>query len=231
MAANFFPASDRGHATYDWLSSYFYYSFASYYDPSRMGFGPLRVINDDTIAPSSGFPMHSHQNMEIITIVTSGTLIHKDSLGNTGHIDSGTIQVMSAGTGITHSEYNASPDKPLELFQIWIIPNQTGHQPRYQEQPFTTEPNIIQTLVGPEGSTQGALQIYQDASISKGSFTKDVKQEYSPRHTHGVKIVVISGTLSCQGYDLRGKDSIEITGQKKINLEITAGAEFLLFDM
>lgn len=226
-------ANERGSGEYGWLSTRYSFSFADWYDPSRMGFGALRVLNDDTIAPNSGFPMHSHRKMEIITIVMSGTLTHKDNLGNVGSLRSGEVQVMSAGDGITHSEYNASSEEPLSLFQIWITPARNIGNARYAQANLQDLDwsDALLPIAGPEGS--GApLTMAQDAYISRATldtaapFTYEFKKEGS-----GLFVLVIDGNVEVDGETLGRRDALEISDANKITFQTTTETDLLLIEV
>lgn len=194
-------ASTRGHADHGWLDTYHTFSFANYYDPQRVNFGRLRVLNDDTVAPGMGFGTHPHDNMEIISIPLEGDLEHRDSMGNVQVIRKGDVQVMSAGTGITHSEYNRNGDKPVKFLQIWVIPNKANVSPRYDQ--ITTDPqdrkNRFQQIVSPSPNDEGAW-INQNAWFSLGHLDKGVSLEYNVKDRYnGVYIFVLSGTVTVNG--------------------------------
>lgn len=227
-----YKAGDRGAGEYGWLSTRYSFSFANWYDPERMGFGKLRVLNDDTIAPASGFPMHSHRDMEIITIVTEGTLTHQDNLGNKGEVRAGDVQVMSAGTGVTHSEYNASASDPLSLFQIWIEPEQSGGDARYAQASFhapRSRAGFVH-LVGPLG-TPKVLTIQQQAHIFRGFLRRDETHAYRVRHKgNGVFIFVIQGELETSSETLSMRDAIGISGETEILLSTPSSADVLIIE-
>ena len=164
-------SSERGHADHGWLDSRFSFSFAEYHDPAHMGFRSLRVLNEDHIAPDSGFPTHPHREMEIITYVISGALTHRDSMGNEEALRAGMVQRMSAGTGITHSEYNASKEEPLHLIQIWILPGEPGLEPTYEDKPFPLEGRRNQLrLIGSRDARGDSVKIHQDVELYGGLF-------------------------------------------------------------
>lgn len=223
-------ASDRGRGDYGWLNTRYSFSFADWYEQSRMGFGVLRVINDDRIAPHSGFDTHGHRDMEIITIVREGVLTHRDSMGNTGVIGAGEVQVMSAGTGVTHSEKNEG-DVPVTLFQIWMLSKEGSIEPRYAQKYFPTSHNAISLLVAPT-DTHGALPINQDAYISRALLDKEHPFVYTLKDaTHGVYVFVVEGTLTIKNETLSDRDAIGIWGIKEINLATSAKAEVLIFEV
>lgn len=225
-------AEDRGKGEYGWLSTRYSFSFANWYNPARMGFGTLLVINDDRIEADNGFGEHQHDNMEIITIVMEGTLAHKDSMGNAGTVHAGEVQVMSAGTGITHSEYNASATEPLTLFQIWILPNAQGVEPRYAQQEFPVALGTgIMPLVGPLGKTE-VLGIHQDAYISKATLEAGAQLTYQlQREGNGIYALVVSGNPSVAGTFLRARDALGITEASAFELSADAPAEILIIEV
>lgn len=231
MAFTFIPSASRGGGDYGWLKTNYSFSFANYYEPSRMGFGALRVINDDWIAPNSGFGTHEHENMEIITIPLVGTLTHKDSLGTEATITVGEVQVMSAGTGVAHSEYNASETEALELFQIWIEPKSYSIAPCYDQKSFSfdEQKNTLFPIITPTGSG-GTLSIHQDAEVYLADYTKTSREEYSLAVNRGVYILVIEGGLSVLGQKLHKRDAISITQEESIQISIESGTRFLLID-
>lgn len=227
-------AATRGHADHGWLKSHHTFSFASYHDPARMHFGVLRVLNDDTVAAGMGFNTHPHDNMEIISIPLEGDLEHKDSMGNTTVIRNGDVQVMSAGTGIRHSEFNRNKDTLVKFLQIWVFPNKRDVQPRYDQ--ITLEPgkrhNKLQQILSPNPEDEG-VWIHQNAWFHLGAFDKGVKTSYSlkgPRN--GVYAFVLSGGFTVNGVSLEPRDGL---GLEQVNeLAITAGtdgAEILLMEV
>ncbi len=233
MITRLYPASSRGSADFDWLKTNYSFSFAYYQNPNRMGFGSFRVLNDDWIAPASGFPPHSHANMEIITIPFSGTLSHKDSAGGEGSIQAGEVQMMSAGTGVTHSEYNNDPEVPVELFQIWIEPNQMNVAPRYEERNFDFESvqNTIRTFITPDGANN-TLQIYQNAWLSWAHVSDGQDLTY---HLHGqaqgVFVIVIDGSAEIAGKHLARRDAIEVEQSEEISLTSSSEATVLIIEV
>ncbi|MBK5271822.1 MAG: pirin family protein, partial [Bacteroidia bacterium] len=202
-------AETRGHADHGWLNAWHSFSFAGYHDPSRVHFGVLRVLNDDTIAGGMGFGTHPHDNMEIITIPLSGQLEHRDSMGNTGVISKGEVQVMSAGTGIQHSEKNKNHNEPLKLLQIWVFPDQRNVEPRYDQKTFdlTTSKNNLLTIVSPMGEKEG-LNIHQHAWFSLGKLDKDFTITYELKDKqNGVYVFVIEGSVKINGESLNRRDA------------------------
>lgn len=227
-------ANSRGHANHGWLDTYHTFSFADYYDPDRMHFGALRVLNDDTVAGGMGFGTHPHDNMEIISIPTEGDLEHKDSMGNVQVIKHGDIQVMSAGTGVQHSEKNKSHDKPVKFFQIWVFPNKQNVTPRYGQIALNPadRKNKLQQIVSPD-ETEQATWIHQDAWFHLGSFDKGKQAEYTlKRKGDGVYAYVIEGEFSINGEKLGRRDGMGISDTDKINIEANSDkAELLLMEV
>lgn len=222
-------SADRGHAVHGWLDSYHSFSFANYYDPDWMGFGPLRVINEDRIEGSKGFDPHHHSDMEILTYVLSGALEHRDSLGNGSVIEPNKIQYMSAGSGITHSEFNPTPS-PVHLLQIWIEPNIYGAPPTYQEQTLKPIPsNTLDLIVSGDGRHQ-SVPIRQDADLYRGLFTKDASVEFTTKPHHTQWIQVIHGDLLVQNTLLSQGDACGISKEKAFSLTARTDVHFLLFE-
>lgn len=227
-------AATRGHASHGWLDSYHTFSFAGYYNPERMHFGALRVLNDDTVAAGMGFGTHPHDNMEIISIPTSGDLEHKDSMGNTQVIRQGDVQVMSAGTGIQHSEKNKNQDKEVKFFQIWVFPGKKNVMPRYDQKNFTDEEkrNKLLTVVSPIGTGDGGVQVHQDAWFSLGMLDKDVTASYELRKkTNGVYAFIIEGNVTINGQSLNRRDGLGITGADALNIKADSDSEILLMEV
>lgn len=227
-------ADTRGHADHGWLKAWHSFSFANWHDPERMHFGALRVLNDDTIAAGKGFGTHPHDNMEIITIVTEGALMHKDSMGNEGIIKAGDVQVMSAGTGVQHSEFNPDPEHRTKLFQVWLFPRKHGAAPRYDQ--ITLDPkegiNRFQQIVSPDPNDAGTW-IGQDAWFQLGKFDGGRPERYTiKRPANGVYVLVVSGSAVIQGQQLSPRDAIGISGVDALDI-ITGpeGAELLLIDV
>lgn len=212
-------ANDRGHAQHGWLDSYHSFSFANYFNPEKINFGALRVINEDRVLPGEGFGTHPHNNMEIISIPLSGTLEHKDSMGNTSVIRSGEIQVMSAGTGILHSEYNASHEELVHFLQIWVIPNQKSVTPRYQQITFDEKRlNEFQQIVSPNPDDEGAW-IHQQAWFSLGHFNELKPIEYKLHDVNnGVYAFIIQGEATVGNIKLLDQDALGITGESTIRI-------------
>ena len=226
-------ANTRGHADHGWLNAYHSFSFASWYNPERVQFGALRVLNDDTIAAGMGFGTHSHDNMEIITIPLEGDLAHKDSMGNTETIKSGDIQVMSAGTGVKHSEFNPNADQRTKLLQIWVYPNQQNVEPRYQQITLNPEDrkNKLQQILSPNADDSG-VWIHQDAWFYLGKFDKDFSAIYNlKKEGNGVYAFILSGTLTINGQELETRDGFGIWNNNSLEIKATSDAEFLLMEI
>ena len=226
-------ANTRGHADHGWLNAYHSFSFASWYNPERVQFGALRVLNDDTIAAGMGFGTHSHDNMEIITIPLEGDLAHKDSMGNTETIKNGDIQVMSAGTGVKHSEFNPNADQRTKLLQIWVYPNQQNVEPRYQQITLNPEDrkNKLQQILSPNADDSG-VWIHQDAWFYLGKFDKDFSAIYNlKKEGNGVYAFTLSGTLTINGQELETRDGFGIWNNNSLEIKATSDAEFLLMEI
>ncbi|HVM91037.1 MAG TPA: pirin family protein [Verrucomicrobiae bacterium] len=215
-------AQTRGHVQFDWLDTWHTFSFSHYYDPERMGFGALRVINDDTIAPGAGFDEHFHENMEIVTIPLSGTLEHKDSLGNKGQITAGEIQYMSAGHGILHAEYNPSKTEPVSLFQIWIIPEARNLKPAYVQTRIETPANRFTDL---------KLPLRQKAAFWLGRFDRETETRLDLRPGHGLFVMMIEGEAEA-GHEMLGRrDAIGVWNTDAVTIRAKAGASVLVIDI
>jgi quercetin 2,3-dioxygenase len=233
---NLIKSETRGQADHGWLKAKHSFSFAGYHDPARIHFGALRVLNDDTIAGGAGFGMHPHDNMEIITIPLSGALEHKDSMGNHGVIKAGDIQVMSAGTGIFHSEFNHNADEICTLFQIWLFPNKKNVTPRYDQQSISKEgrKNKFQRIVSPHGEThEGEMWIHQEAWFHLIDLSENTSVTYSTLgNNHGVYAMQIEGESNIESTLLKRRDAAEITECKSFT--ITSGnkpASLLLMEV
>lgn len=225
-------SEDRGHASLGWLDTRYSFSFADYHDPAHMGFGPLRVINDDHIAGGGGFPMHPHRDMEVVTYILDGALEHRDSLGNGSAIRRGDVQRMTAGTGIRHSEFNASATEPVHLLQIWILPEQKGLTPGYEQKTITdAEKRGRLALVACRDGRSGAVTIHRDADVYAALLGtgESVAHELSPGRAAWLQLA--SGAITVNGEDLREGDGASIDGGR---IEVAGAAplsEFLLFDL
>ncbi|WP_394758271.1 pirin family protein [Flavobacterium sp.] len=226
-------ANTRGHADHGWLNAYHSFSFASWYNPERVQFGTLRVLNDDTVAAGMGFGTHPHDNMEIITIPLEGDLAHKDSMGNTEVIKTGDVQVMSAGTGIQHSEFNPNADQQTKLFQIWLFPKTRNVEPRYQQITLdvTEQKNNFAQILSPNADDAG-VWIHQDAWFHLAYFEKDFSKTYElKKEGNGMYVFVISGTITVDGQELETRDGLGITDFKTLDIKATSDSKFLLMEI
>ncbi|MDC2824987.1 pirin family protein [Rodentibacter pneumotropicus] len=233
MKTVFHSANSRGNADHGWLKSRHTFSFANYYDSDRIHFGALRVINDDFVEGGLGFGTHPHDNMEIISIPLSGDLAHRDSMGNGSVIRHGDIQVMSAGTGITHSEMNPNVDTPVKFLQIWVFPNKRNVEPRYQQISLAegAKPNDFQQILSPNANDEG-VWIHQNAWFNLAKFDKGTAKEYRLNDTkNGVYIFVIKGSAKVAGFDLSERDGLGVWDVENFNVEATDDAEILLMEV
>lgn len=226
-------SESRGDANHGWLHSKHTFSFANYYNPERMHFGVLRVLNDDTVAAGMGFGTHPHDNMEIISIPLEGDLEHKDSMGNTTVIKNGDIQVMSAGTGIQHSEYNKNKDKAVKFLQIWVFPNKKNVTPRYDQITLKLEDrhNKLQQILSPNANDAG-VWIHQNAWFHLGKFDKGIATDYTFKgQGNGVYIFNLTGTLEVNGQLVETRDGFGIWDTDKINIKANTDSEFLIMEV
>lgn len=226
-------AASRGHASHGWLNSYHTFSFAGYQNPQRMHFGVLRVLNDDTVAAGMGFGAHPHDNMEIISIPLAGTLEHKDNAGNHGIIRSGDVQVMSAGTGIAHSEKNHSQSEEVKFLQIWLFPNQRGVQPRYDQQTFRPEGrhNQFQQVLSPNPDDAG-VWIHQDAWFHLADFDAGFAADYQvKRPGNGVYVFVLEGDVTVAGQPLHRRDGFGLWETESFSVQADSAARLLLMEV
>lgn len=233
MKTIYHSANSRGNADHDWLKSKHTFSFGHYYDPSRVNFGVLRVINDDFVEGGMGFGTHPHNNMEIISIPLSGDLAHKDSMGNGSIIRNGDIQVMSAGTGVTHSEMNPNADIPVKFLQIWVIPNKRNVEPRYQQITIAdnAKPNDFQQILSPNPDDEG-VWIHQDAWFSLAKFDKGIAKNYSLNKAgNGVYAFVIKGQANVAGIDLNERDGLGVWDTNNLDIVASSDAEILLMEV
>lgn len=224
------PANERGHANFGWLDSHHTFSFGNYYDPRHMGVSVLRVINEDRVAAGGGFAPHSHQNMEILSYVLDGALEHKDSMGTSSVIRPGEVQLMSAGTGVTHSEYNAQRDKPVHFLQIWLLPAVKGVAPRYQQKSFAEDNDKLRLVVSPDGA-EGSLELHQDARIYRVRLNpgEALEQALPAGRTYYFHAARGAGTLNERG--LVAGDGVTLFEESTLTLGTTEGLEGLLFDL
>lgn len=224
----------RGHENHGWLNAKHTFSFANYFDRNRMHFGALRVLNDDWIAPNRGFGMHPHDNMEIITIPFSGALLHKDSMGNEGVIRAGDIQVMSAGTGVLHSEASNGGDEPTTLFQIWVFPNKQNVTPRYDQLHIAdyAKKNDFQQIISPNPEDDG-LWVHQDTWFNLADFDKGVEKTYNLHmpETHGVYVQVIEGEVEVAGKKLNPRDGLSVYETTNFDIKALTDAKVLLMEV
>lgn len=227
-------AETRGFADHGWLKSYHSFSFANYYDAERMNFGVLRVLNDDKVSGGMGFGAHPHNNMEIISIPLEGDLEHRDSLGNVAVIRKGDVQVMSAGSGITHSEYNKNPDQPVSFLQIWVFPNQRNVVPRYDQITLNPEDrhNKLQQILSPNPDDAG-VWIHQNAWFHLATLDRDFSLQYPLKEeTNGVYAFVIQGSLLINGQKLDTRDGFGIRDTRELSIQaLSQGAELLLMEV
>ena len=222
-------AEERGHANHGWLDSWHTFSFASYHDADFMGFSALRVINEDVVEGGQGFGTHPHKDMEILTYVLSGTVEHQDSMGNKEQIPAGEFQIMSAGTGVRHSEYNASATEPLHLYQIWIIPERTGIEPRYDQRRF---PDVQgrQLVLSPD-ARDGSLKVYQDMTLSRWVLAAGEQDSVTIDAGRRIWIQVVKGDVTVNGQAVTTSDALAIWDESALTLEASSAAEVLLFDL
>lgn len=226
-------AATRGHASHGWLDSWHTFSFASYYDPARMHFGVLRVLNDDTVAPGMGFGKHPHDNMEIISIPLEGDLEHRDSMGNKQIIRKGDVQIMSAGTGIAHSEKNASTTAPVKFLQIWIFPNKKNVTPRYDQKTFSDadKHNRLITVVSPIGDGEG-VHIHQDAWFSLGNLEQGNEQRYMlKKNGNGVYFFLLEGEVEINDIVLNRRDGLGISEADTFTIKANTNAQLLVMEV
>lgn len=228
-------ADSRGGANHGWLNARHSFSFANYYDPERIHFGALRVLNDDIIAPAEGFGKHPHDNMEIITIPLKGELRHGDSMGNISVIKAGEIQVMSAGKGVFHSEVNNSSSEDVQLLQIWVYPYEKGVEPRYDQKKTGTEEkkNSLINIIRPKGSgDEEVIWIHQNAWFYLGDYTSNVEENFKTKSLdNGIYIFVIEGEISVDNHLLNKRDAVAIINANEINLKIKKGSKVLLMEI
>ncbi len=226
-------ADTRGHANHGWLDSYHTFSFANYHNPERMHFGVLRVLNDDRVAEEKGFGTHPHDNMEIISIPLEGDLEHKDSMGNIAVIKEGDVQVMSAGTGIYHSEYNKNSDKAVKFLQIWVFPNKKQVEPRYDQISLRDieKENQFYQILSPNKDDQG-VWIHQDAWFHLGVFDKEIKTDYQLKNEgNGIYAFILEGNASITGQALKRRDGLGIWNTNKIEIQTESNTKILLMEV
>ena len=227
---NIRPADERGYFDHGWLQTYHTFSFGDYYDPEHMSFRNLRVINEDVVAPGQGFPTHPHKDMEIITYVLEGQLAHKDSTGGSGVIVPGEVQYMSAGSGVRHSEFNASETDPVHLLQIWITPNKKDLEPGYDQKPLPVNPGELKLIASPNGRDD-TLQIRQDVELYAAKLTADGSIEFDLPPDRHAWLQVARGTVELNGVKLDAGAGAAISEENHLSIRADKDAEFLLFNL
>ena len=226
------PANERGYANHGWLKSRHTFSFADYVDPDFIGFSKLRVINDDRVVPGAGFPTHPHRNMEIVSYVLDGALEHKDSMGNGSVIRPGDVQRMTAGTGVTHSEFNASKKDPVRFLQIWIFPNKNGLKPGYEQKHFDEQQRRGRLrLVGSPDGRDGSILIHQDVCLYAGLFDKGERDKISQAPNRKYYVHVAKGSVDVDGNRLNEGDGAFVERQTDLSVEGINRGEVLVFDL
>lgn len=234
MNTVFHKADTRGHANHGWLDTSHTFSFAHYYDPARVNFGVLRVLNDDVVDGGKGFGTHPHDNMEIVSIPLKGDLEHKDSMGNTTVIRQNDVQIMSAGTGVYHSEYNKNPDQKVNFLQIWVFPKIRNIQPRYDQRTFKPEDRVnkLQNIVSPDSGQGEGVKINQDAWFHLGKFNKGFQTTYDVRRSsNGVYVFILEGEITVNDRKLARRDGLGSWDTQAISLKADTDAEVLLMDV
>ena len=225
------PSEKRYHADAGWLSTYWHFSFSDYYDPKNINWSALRVFNDDVIKGGGGFDLHPHRDMEIVTYVIDGELEHQDHLGNRGVVRPGEVQVMSAGRGIMHAEYNASPDKPVHLLQLWLLPRHKHNEPRWEQRQFSPQERAGKLLpVVSSGDVPGRLKIDQEAAIYVSSLKAGQQVTHENRGTHAY-LFLIGGSIELNGQQLAAGDQARIAGEPSLKIEAAADSELMLLDL
>ncbi|MDX2453404.1 pirin family protein [Desulfosarcina sp.] len=231
MSTTIIPADQRHFTDMGWLQTYWLFSFSNYYDPANMGHGKLRVFNDDVVRPGAGFPTHPHEEMEIITIVLKGEISHKDSMGNGGVIRAGEVQRMSAGTGLTHSEYNEA-DRDLHFFQVWILPDEAGLRPSYEQKEFTEDDfkNVLFPLASGQNHAR-AVNFNTDATIYRSRLDARQLLEHRTSPDRKLFVYLTSGRLQVNGEALAAKDQARLDGIDRLELKADQDADFILIDV
>lgn len=225
-------AKDRGHANHGWLDSHHTFSFAGYFDEKQMGFRALRVINEDRVAPVQGFGTHSHSNMEIISYVLDGAIEHRDSMGTGSVIRPGDVQRMSAGTGVAHSEFNASRDQPVHFLQIWIVPKENGIKPSYEQKTFGDKLKAGRlVLVASENGRDDSISIHADAAVYAGTFAKGQKESLPLASNRHAWVHLARGKARVNGTDLEAGDAVALTAESAVDIEGVDAAELIVFDL
>ena len=224
--------NDRGHTQLDWLDSRHTFSFGDYYDPKHMGFSDLRVINEDRVIPGAGFPTHSHRDMEIITCVLEGALAHKDSTGTSSVIHVGAVQRMSAGTGISHSEYNASQSEPVHFLQIWIMPDETGLPPGYEQRAFPLDEQRGKwILIAAKDGRKGSVTVHQDVDVWTARFSPGDQSSFLLKPTRNTWTQVARGAVTLIGFSLNAGDGAAVSEENMLEVTALDHAEILVFDL
>jgi len=223
-------SEERGYTQDEWLDSKHSFSFGNYYNPKKISFGPLLVLNDDIIKPEGGFDMHPHENMEIVTIVLNGKLKHEDDMGNEFILNENEVQVMSAGTGIYHSEYNPSNKQEVNLLQIWILPNKKNIRPKYEQRFFNLKDRINKLQTIASGGSEG-LFINQNVSLSLINLDKDINFGYGLKQNKGLYVFIIKGEVNVENTLLKERDAAEIIKTSKVNIKPTSNSELLLIEV
>lgn len=226
------PFASLGRDDRDWLAARFHFSFADYVDPARVSFGPLRVWNDDRFRPGGGFPQHSHRDMEIITYIRGGAISHTDGMGHEGRVEAGSVQVMSAGTGVVHSEYNRG-DEDLTLFQIWIHPDRTGHEPRWETRHFdrTERQGRLRTLVSGRPGDEEALFIHQDAALLAADLAAGQRVTHALEAGRRAYLVPARGRITVNGLAVGERDGVAVEGEAAVEIAALEEAEVVLLDL
>jgi redox-sensitive bicupin YhaK (pirin superfamily) len=225
-------AEKRGHFDFGWLNTYHTFSFGDYYDPTHMGFRSLRVINEDVVQKGRGFPRHGHRDMEIFTYILKGALQHRDSMGNGSIIRPGDVQRMSAGTGVTHSESNASPDEPVHLLQIWILPSEEGITPDYEEKRFSEgeKRNNLRLIISPDAAA-GSVRIHQDARVYASVMDQNHEVSHPLDPGRHAWLQVAAGAVALNGIELKQGDGAAVSEESNITIAAQGPSEILLFDL
>lgn len=234
MKTIYYKANERGHANHGWLDSYHSFSFSGFYDPEKVHFGALRVLNDDTVAGGKGFGMHPHDNMEIVSIPLSGELEHADSMGNKGTISKGEVQLMSAGTGIYHSERNKNHNETVKFLQIWVFPKLRNIEPRYDQQAFSIADrlNQFQAVVSPIGAKQGGVGINQDAWFSLSNMQAGKELSYKTQlEGNGIYVFVLEGKATVNNHGLERRDALGVSETSEILIQAGTDTEILLIEV
>ncbi|MCO5979152.1 pirin family protein [Ideonella oryzae] len=225
-------SGERGLADHGWLRSFHTFSFADYYDPAHMGFGNLRVINEDRVAPGTGFGTHGHRDMEIVSYVLDGELAHKDSMGNGTAIRPGEVQRMTAGTGVRHSEFNHAEGQTTHFLQIWLLPDRLGHTPGYEQKAFSDEDKRgrLRLVASPDGR-EGSVTLHANASLRAGLFDGDESAELMLDPARKAWVHLARGTLTVNGHALQAGDALALSGETRLEVSGGEGAEVLVFDL